>query len=113
MKEGVTDPRTERKCPPCMHDRHISNHGGIFILQSLTRNHRVDTLSQLGPKPDGLTVTAHILTNHLVLVLSCQRELIEELKTMKLAVQPGKEVPKFNVKIMTKCLEIEQVGPAP
>ena len=44
-------------------------------------------------------------------VLEC--ELIDESKVMKLSDQKGELVPRFNHKILTKCKEITQVGPAP
>ena len=63
--------------------------------------------------PDGSTVILHIVSSRLLLLLPCQHDLIDELKLMKLSDQKGEHVPRFNHKIMTKCKEITQVGPAP
>ena len=99
--------------PPCPYDLKNLDYSGKFLLASLIKSYKYTILEELGPAPNGLEVFAYIVKTCLIKAISCQRELITKLASLKLSDQEGENVRKFNVKLRDCCREIEQTGPPP
>ena len=113
LEGGVTDDRTHKTHLPCQYDKMNLYYSGQFLLYCVTTTYRRELIRELGERPHGPILMCHLLKNRLILVLSRQRKLIAELTTLSIGSEPAENVRNFNIKVQTKCEEIEQTGSCP
>ena len=101
------------RLPVCPHDTKNLEYSGIFLLASLTKDHRQKIKKALGPCPSGLKVLAYIVKKRLRKLISRQRTLTESIAKMRLCDEDHEDVDQFNVKLTAICKEICQLGYAP